>query len=620
MTWRDNVVMKPMESPGKKYIFVMMKGEFLNPKKISLSLQGLSLRQRIPLLICLLLCSVVAIFSLMSYISVRSLEMNAGKQRLINLASQASGMIEESLRDIVMDTEEAITEHTVLAYLKSGTAESKSATLHLLQQIGGDGSSVYAELMDNNFNILLSAGRAPDRRPGSLKPLPDTSLKNFTNKAGNIYQVNDSIYFPVIIPVMENKKAIGYIVRYRQVKITSKLIEQFSKLAGRGAALYVGNRDGSLWTDLVHPVSYQLPVGHFNKDKTYEYVQKNNNKLIGAVRYIPDAPWVVVLEFPHQAFLQASTQFFNWLIVVGLILIGGGIIAAWLMSRNLTRPLNTLTAAAAAIAGGHYASTVDVSGSGEVGKLGRSFNAMSAKLKAAQDVMKQQILEAKQMNEQLRNLSAHMENVREEERLHIAREMHDELGQLLTGFKMEVYLLKRKLAGDEDPAIAEKIHSLENAAGEAIQFVRRLSSELRLGPLEDLGLIAALEWYCGEFTKRFNIPVAFSSSVANLQISGLIKTGLFRIYQESLTNVARHAAATSVEVSFDIINDKLSLTIRDNGKGFNASSSEKRKTLGLLGMNERAIMIGGSLKIRSAKGKGTVVEITAPLINDAVTA
>src|SRR5690606_25111044 len=126
----------------------------------------------------------------------------------------------------------------------------------------------------------------------------------------------------------------------------------------------------------------------------------------------------VVLEFPHQAFLQASTEFFNWLIIVGLILIGGGIVAASLMSRNLTRPLDKLTAAASAIASGHYASTVDVSGGGEVGKLGRAFNAMSIKLKAAQDVTEQQIREAKQMNEQLRNLSAHMENVREEERLH----------------------------------------------------------------------------------------------------------------------------------------------------------------------------------------------------------
>ncbi len=593
-----------------------MNPDLPNSSKRSYFLQELSLRQRIPLLICILLCSVIAIFSLISYISFRNLEMKAGKIRLMSLASQAGTMIAESLKEVIADTQGTLPEKALQQYLKNDTADSKNAILMLLQRIGDDGSSVYAELRDSSFHILLGAGKAPGYRPHSLSLLADASLNKSDSRSGNIYQINDSIYYPVIIPVTDDKKVIGYIARYHLVKITSKLIEQFSKLAGRGAALYVGNKDGSLWTDLVRPVPYQLPVSEFSKEKTFEYTQSGNNKFIGTAQYIPGTPWVVVLEFPHQAFSQSSKQFFNWLIIAGLILIGGGIAAAWIMSRHLTRPLNTLTAAAEAIAEGNYMSNVVVRGDDEVGKLERSFNVMSAKLKAAQHVMEQQILEAKQMNEQLRNLSAHMENVREEERLHIAREMHDELGQLLTGFKMEVYLLKRKLAGEADAGIAEKIRSLENAAGEAIQFVRRLSSELRLGPLEDLGLVAALEWYCGEFTKRYHIPVTFKSSVTNLQAPPLINTGLFRIYQESLTNVARHANATHVEVSFNIINDHCALIIKDNGKGFNARTSEKRKTLGLLGMNERAMMIGGALKITSAKDKGTVVEITVPVTKE----
>ncbi len=593
-----------------------MKRDLPNSRKRNFFLQELSLRKRIPLLICLLLCGVIAIFSLISYISFRNLEMKAGKLRLISLASQAGAMIEESLKEVITDTQEAIPEKTVQRYLKHRTADSKSATLTLLQRLGNDGSSVCAELRDSSFHILLVAGRAIDHRSHKLSLLTDPSLSKSGNRAGNIYQINDTIYYPVIAPVTDDKKVIGYITRYRLVKITSKLIEQFSKLAGKGAALYIGNKDGTLWTNLVHPVPYELPVSPFSKENTFEYTKSSNNKFIGAAQYIPGTPWVVVLEFPRQAFSQSSKQFFNWLIIAGLILIGGGIAAAWIMSRHLTRPLNTLTAAAGAIAEGNYVSNVVVRGDDEVGKLEHAFNVMSARLKAAQDTMEQQIVEAKQMNEQLRGLSAHMENVREEERLHIAREMHDELGQLLTGFKMEVYLLKRKLAGYNNEGIAEKIRSLENTAGEAIQFVRRLSSELRLGPLEDLGLIAALEWYCGEFTKRYHIPVAFKSSVTNLQTPALIKTGLFRIYQESLTNIARHANATQVEVRFDVINDHLFLIINDNGSGFNTRVPGKRKTLGLLGMNERAMMIGGTLKITSVKGNGTVVEITVPVTKE----
>ncbi len=594
-----------------------MKRDFPNSRKKIFSLQELSLRQQIPLLVCLLLCSVIVIFGFLAYMSVKSIEIKAGKLRLASLAAQAGNMIEESLKDIIIHTEEAVPEDAIRTYLKSGADESKNTILNVLQRIGGDGSSVCAELRDSSFRVLLSAGRAPDHRPANISLFPAAAKSDPENRAGYIYQINDSIYFPVIIPVIDNKKTVGYITRYRLVKITSKLIEQFSKLAGRGAALYVGNRDGSLWTDLVHPVSYRFPVSDFSEGKTFEYVQKNGkDKLTGAAKYVQATPWMIVLEFPAAAFLHASTQFFNWILFAGLVLVSGGIIAAWLMSRYLTRPLNALTAAASAITAGNYTSKVTVRGSHEVGKLGRSFNAMSAKLREAQDKMEQQIVEARQLNGQLRMLSAHMENVREEERLHIAREMHDELGQLLTGFKMEVYLLKRKLKGYQDAEISEKIHSLENTAGEAIQFVRKLSSELRLGPLEDLGLVAALEWYCGEFTKRYHIPVVFKSQVTNLPISPLIKTGLFRIYQESLTNIARHAQATQVDVNFSITNDNLLLTIKDNGKGFNANSSERRKTLGLLGMKERAIMIGAALKITSAPNEGTLVEITVPLAKE----
>ncbi|HRN57613.1 MAG TPA: HAMP domain-containing protein [Agriterribacter sp.] len=553
-----------------------MKSHLPDSRKRTYFLQRLSLRKRIPLLICLLLCSVIAIFSLISYMSFRNLELKAGKLRLTSLTSQAGAMIEESLKEVITDMHEDIPERIVRRYLKHGTADARDTMLTVLQHLGGDGSSVFAELRDSNFHALLWAGRAPDHLPHTLSLPADPALNLSDSRAGNIYQINDSLYYPVIVPVTDDKQVIGYITRYRIVKITSKLIEQFSKLAGRGAALYVGNKDGSLWTDLVHPVPYRLPVSGFSKEKTFEYLQSNNSPFIGAAQYVQGTPWVVVLEFPRQAFAHSSKQFFNWLIVAGLILIGSGIAVAWIMSRHLTRPLNTLTAAAEAIAEGNYTSNVVVRGDDEVGKLERSFNVMSAKLKAAQQVTEQQILEANQLNGQLRNLSAHMENIREEERLHIAREMHDELGQLLTGFKMEVYLLKRKLAGNDDADIAEKLRSLENTAGEAIQFVRKLSSELRLGPLEDLGLIAALEWYCGEFTKRYHIPVDFKSPVAGLHTSALIKTGLFRIYQESLTNVARHSGATHVDVCFDIIDDHVRLTIKDNGKGFNARTAGKR--------------------------------------------
>jgi len=220
--------------------------------------------------------------------------------------------------------------------------------------------------------------------------------------------------------------------------------------------------------------------------------------------------------------------------------------------------------------------------------------------------------ETVEVNEQLRQLSAHLQNIREEERIHIAREMHDELGQLLTGFKMDVSWLRKRLAANNDPALLEKLEGMVGLTDEAVRFVRKISAELRPSILDDLGLIPALEWHNREFEKRYNIKIEFQSHIQDLKIPPSIATGIFRMYQESLTNVARHSGAKKVSAILDVTDENIHLSIADDGKGFDTGTTE-RKTLGLLGMKERAIMIGGKLEIKSQPGKGTHILITIPI-------
>lgn len=589
-----------------------MKRKLSDHSKTLFKLSRLSLRHQIPLLVSFLLCAVILIFGFISYFTVKNLEMKAGRYRLIDLATQVSNMIEESLNEVYEQIEEDIPGKSVITYLKTPSPADESSIMEALNQISREKSSVYAELRDDSFRPVLAAGKTPYYLPADRAFFPVMNAGKNGSRTGNFYHIKDTIYFPVIIPIKEEKNIIGYITCYRAVKITSKLMTQFSKVAGVGASLYVGNGDGSLWTDLVSPVSYTLPVEHPKNGMVFSSNLNSKEVRTGAISFIKETPWIVVLEFPGWAFTYASAQFFYWLIISGLLIIIGGFVVAWLLSRYITRPIKALTNATTSIAEGNYPASVAVRGGDEVRKLVQSFNAMSAKLKTAQDRMEQHILEAKEMNVQLRSLSAHLENIREEERRKIAREMHDELGQLLTGFKMDIYLLKRKLKDNENPEVGERIHTLENTAGEAIQFVRKLSSELRLGPLEELGLEAALEWYCGEFTRRYQVPVNFKSSGDKVKVPSAYKSGIFRIFQESLTNIARHANATQVEVTLHINENILVLTIKDNGLGFNPEK-EKKKTLGLLGMEERAIMLGGSLKITSAPKQGTLVEIIVGL-------
>ncbi|TAL48642.1 MAG: PAS domain S-box protein [Chitinophagaceae bacterium] len=211
-------------------------------------------------------------------------------------------------------------------------------------------------------------------------------------------------------------------------------------------------------------------------------------------------------------------------------------------------------------------------------------------------------------SEQLRRLSAHLQEIREEERITIAREIHDELGQQLTVLKMDISWLNKKIVS-QDEKILEKMRGLLGMVDETVKTVRRISSELRPGVLDDLGLEAALEGHSEEFEKRSGIVVKFLSEITNLKLKKNIEIGLFRIFQESLTNVARHAQASKVEVSLIIEKGNLLMQIKDNGKGFDPSSIGIKKTLGILGMRERTTIMGGEYIIHSSPGKGTVTEV-----------
>jgi len=217
--------------------------------------------------------------------------------------------------------------------------------------------------------------------------------------------------------------------------------------------------------------------------------------------------------------------------------------------------------------------------------------------------------------DQLRALASHLQDIREEERTSIAREIHDELGQQLTGLKMDIAWLSRKIGKDDDD-ITQKINSTLQLTDETVRTVRRIATELRPSILDDLGLIAAMEWHSTEFEKRFSIETTFFTELNSLDLETDVVTALFRIYQESLTNVLRHADATKVSSSLVLKDNRLMLQITDNGKGFDINSIEDKKTLGILGMKERTLIIGGEYEIKSSPGNGTSITVSIPFNHD----
>jgi PAS domain S-box-containing protein len=212
--------------------------------------------------------------------------------------------------------------------------------------------------------------------------------------------------------------------------------------------------------------------------------------------------------------------------------------------------------------------------------------------------------------EQLRELTSYLQVIRENERTSIAREIHDELGQQLTGLKLDISWIHKKIP-EKQNEISEKLKGVLKLLDDTIKTVRKIASDLRPSILDDIGIVGALEWQSKEFERRSGIKTIFTSDLEELQLPEDLSTAFFRIFQESLTNVARHAEATTIHTSFDKKNGKLVLTISDNGKGMDLERMEN-KTLGLLGMKERTQMIGGEFYITSEPGNGTTVSVSIP--------
>ncbi len=224
--------------------------------------------------------------------------------------------------------------------------------------------------------------------------------------------------------------------------------------------------------------------------------------------------------------------------------------------------------------------------------------------------MKRAEQELRASSEQLRNLAARLLSVREEERARISREIHDELGQSLTAVKMDLAWLAGRLPR-RNGQMLKRIRSTRQLADSIIQSIRRISTELRPAVL-DLGLAAAVEWQVQEFQARSGIQCKVRLLTREVVASNA-STALFRIFQETLTNVARHAKATRAEVVLQKQRDRVVLMIRDNGRGFDQADPSLSKSLGLLGMRERAAILGGQVIIASAPGKGTTVTAWIPL-------
>ncbi len=219
-----------------------------------------------------------------------------------------------------------------------------------------------------------------------------------------------------------------------------------------------------------------------------------------------------------------------------------------------------------------------------------------------------------QSREQLRALSVRLQQVREEERVAIAREVHDELGQMTTALNMEVSRMRNHFSRSEaaeDPEVIERLAAMESTIDSMLHTVRRISAELRPPLLDEFGLEAAIQWQAREFQKRYGLRCEVRVKGVTV-VDSQLSNAVIRIIQETLTNVARHAKASKVLIQMRQTADLLMLVVKDNGRGI--TEGEQSESLGLLGMRERALLFGGEVEIEGVPGGGTTVTLRMPLV------
>ncbi|MBT8338843.1 MAG: HAMP domain-containing protein, partial [Desulfatitalea sp.] len=354
-----------------------------------------------------------------------------------------------------------------------------------------------------------------------------------------------------------------------------------------------------------------LPAGDMATDRLLTEKTEPRLDLSVPVQVADVTLGTVCLGYSYLAVEKEIGEAREQILMTALLVIGIGAIVSYFMANFICSPIQRITEATRMVADGNLDIPLTINRTDEIGILSASFNKMAEDLKRhrghLQNLVNARTLELEKANldlreeiverrsvqkqlgksrEQLRDLASHLQMVKEEESKRIAREIHDELGQALTCLKFDLHWVMGHLPPDGH-CLHGKMDSMSRLVSETATAVRRIASALRPGLLDDFGLSAAMEWHAGEFSAHTGIDCEFVSRPENIVLDQNRSIALFRIFQEALTNIARHAGASKVKALLRLAGGNAMLTISDNGRGMDSKQTSSARSFGIMGMRER---------------------------------
>ena len=522
---------------------------------------ALSLQQRLPLYMSAVLLCVILTLSISSYYGVKKVSVDAGKKRLQTITHDLSAMFTQSSGTINTIMLNATRLETLQDFLKQKGHVSKEEAWKSLQKLKRDSTWLLVELLDTNRIPLLWYGN----KELEAKIKPDTIYTSLTDgpdscRIGKFYPSGDSIYFPLMAAVTSNTQLLGYLVCWRSLASNPKTLEQLSRLMGNGLTLYLGNADGSLWTNFVRPVTIPVP----NKSRTdsiFEYSNNTGQEVYAAIQPIGNSPWRVLVEYSKTTALMAANSFLEWIFIIGGIIMALAIFITWLVSRNIIQPLNQLTGAASAIALGNYSSPVNVDRSDELGILARAFKGMAEQVQ----------LTHTQLENKVQQRTAQLEKVNEELEAFSYSVSHDLRAPLrsIAGFTT---ILEEEYINKLDPEAKRLINIIKNNSLKMGNLIDDLLAFSRLGRNELLKISVNTHEMVEDIINTLNNKSNISWKIQRLPNLWGDENTMRQVWINLLSNAIKYSGNNEqprIEVGAFEKDGHSIFFVRDNGVGFN---------------------------------------------------